>query len=115
MRSGCGRLRRPSRRRARTSARPPHGALLTSCDPTSLLRSREASEGRPLFFLFDRHPDHLRQVERLAVRHLLDLLAATEAVANDERVMPRLPHRRQENQFAAAERNVVMVLLESEA
>src|SRR5205807_9428893 len=44
-----------------------------------------------------RHLDDLGQVQGLAVRHLGDLLAATEAIGDDQCVPGGRPHRRQQD------------------
>jgi hypothetical protein len=45
--------------------------------------------------LVHRHVDHLCQVQCAAVRRLGDLLAATEAIGDDQGVFGGVPQRRQ--------------------
>src|SRR6185369_18063481 len=56
----------------------------------------------------------LCEVQRLAVRALLDLLPAAEAVGDDERVARRRAHRRQQHPLADAHRDLVVVAIEAE-
>ena len=61
-----------------------------------------------------RHLDHLRRVQSTAVRQLLDLGLAREAVGDDKCVLWRCAHSRQELSLADGDRDVVVVTLESE-
>src|SRR5690606_26627961 len=61
-----------------------------------------------------RHPQHLGEVERAAVRGLADLLAATEPVRDDDRVLAGLADRWQQHALAGADRDLVLLRLEAE-
>ena len=55
------------------------------------------------------HLHYLRQMEGAAIGGLRDLLAATESIGDDERVLRRLPHGRQQRPLADLQRHVVVV------
>src|SRR5690606_23870829 len=64
--------------------------------------------------ILQRHPQHLGEVERAAVRGLADLLAATEPVRDDDRVLAGLADRWQQHALAGADRDLVLLRLEAE-
>src|SRR5215216_4270913 len=53
-------------------------------------------------------------MQRLAIGHLPNLLAATEAIRNDERVLCRASDSRKERALAASNGNVVMIFFKTE-
>ncbi len=55
----------------------------------------------------------LSQVDRLAPGGLKDLLAATEAIGDDQRIRLRLPHRRQEHSFSDRLRHRIFFFLKA--
>src|SRR5437868_5317827 len=63
---------------------------------------------------FDRHLNYLRSVQRRAIRVLADLFSAAKAIGNDQRVAPGCAHRGQEHSLATRDRNIVMLLFETE-
>ena len=54
----------------------------------------------------DAHRQHARDMQRLAVGAVADLVAAGGAVGDDDRILRRLAHRRQQRQLAHLERHV---------
>ena len=63
---------------------------------------------------FNRHLQHLRQVQRPALRSLRDLLAATEAVDDDQPVGRGLADGGKEFEFADGHGDVVFAVFEAE-
>jgi len=63
-----------------------------------------------------RQPQHLREVQSAPPGRLGDLLAAAEAVGDDQGVGRRLAHRRQQRKLGAAHRHfVALAALEAES
>ena len=69
---------------------------------------------RPRRSFMQSHLQDLCEVQRFAVRALLDLLPATETIGNNQRVARRRPHRRQQHPLADAHRDLVVLAIEAE-
>src|SRR5437899_12009244 len=60
------------------------------------------------------HLNYLSQMQRLPPRTLRNLLAATEAVSNDQRIRRSLSHSRQQFEFPNGHRHFVLLFLKPE-
>ena len=69
--------------------------------------------GRPLGAIVHGHLEDLRQVQGLAVGGLGNLLAATKAVRDDERLLVSLAHGREQLMLAYGQRHVVVAGLKA--
>src|SRR5579884_3266438 len=107
-----------------TSIATPDGPIAYHCDKGAGEGQSSGAKGRRAEFLsalchepcfgtavrrlpsiVQTHLDHLGQVQRLAVGLLLDLLAATEAVADEHRLIGRAAHAREQDALATGDRD----------
>ena len=70
---------------------------------------RVLARRRALFALVHRHLDYLRQVQRVAVGVLGDLLPAGEAVGDEQRLQVGLPDGGQQHALSGFDRDVVVL------